>query len=79
VVTVAGDLGTVREALATAGIAIESAEVTQIPSTTIPVEESDAKRVLRLIDALDDLDDVQEVYSNYDIDDSVMEKVLAEV
>lgn len=78
VVTAAGDLRTVREALAGAGIAIENAEVTQIPSTTIPVEESDAKRILRLIDALDDLDDVQEVYSNYDIDDSVMEKVLAE-
>lgn len=78
VVTAAGDLRTVREALAGAGIAIENAEVTQIPSTTIPVEESDAKRVLRLIDALDDLDDVQEVYSNYDIDDSVMENVLAE-
>jgi YebC/PmpR family DNA-binding regulatory protein len=78
VVAAAGDLKTVREALAGAGIAIENAEVTQIPSTTIPVEESDAKRVLRLIDALDDLDDVQEVYSNYDIDDSVMENVLAE-
>jgi transcriptional/translational regulatory protein YebC/TACO1 len=34
--------------------------------------------VLRLIDALDDLDDVQAVFSNYDIDDDVMEKVLAE-
>ena len=35
-------------------------------------------KVLRLIDALDDLDDVQAVFSNYDIDDAVMEKVLAE-
>jgi len=52
--------------------------VTQLPSTTIPVEEREAKKLLRLIDDLDDLDDVQEVYSNYDIDDSVMEKVLAD-
>lgn len=79
VVTEAGDLQDVREALATDGIGIESADVTQLPSTLIPVEESHAKTLLRLIDALDDLDDVQEVYSNYDIDDSVMEKVLAEV
>jgi transcriptional/translational regulatory protein YebC/TACO1 len=42
------------------------------------VEEGEAKKLLRLIDALDDLDDVQTVYSNYDIDDSVMERVLAE-
>jgi YebC/PmpR family DNA-binding regulatory protein len=79
VVTEAGDLQNVRAALATDGIGIESADVTQLPSTLIPVEESHAKKLLRLIDALDDLDDVQEVYSNYDIDDSVMEKVLAEV
>jgi transcriptional/translational regulatory protein YebC/TACO1 len=78
VVTEAGDLRQVREALTTSGVGIESADVTQMPSTLVPVEENDAKRLLRLIDALDDLDDVQEVYSNYDIDDSVMEKVLAE-
>ena len=48
-------------------------------STLVPVEEADAKKLLRLIDALDDLDDVQAVFSNYDIEDEVMEKVLAEV
>jgi YebC/PmpR family DNA-binding regulatory protein len=79
VVTEAGDLRQVRDALTTSGVGIESADVTQMPSTLVPVEESDAKRLLRLIDALDDLDDVQEVYSNYDIDESVMEKVLTEV
>ncbi|HUG07517.1 MAG TPA: YebC/PmpR family DNA-binding transcriptional regulator [Acidimicrobiia bacterium] len=79
VITEAGDLQRVREALAASDVGIESADVTQIPSTTIPIEEGDAKRLLRLIDALDDLDDVQEVYSNYDIEESVMEKVLAEV
>jgi len=78
VVTEAGDLRQVRDALTTSGVGIESADVTQMPSTLVPVEESDAKRLLRLIDALDDLDDVQEVYSNYDIDDSVMEKALTE-
>jgi len=79
VVTEAGDLRLVREALASSGVGIESADVTQVPSNLVPVEESDAKKLLRLIDALDDLDDVQEVYSNYDIDDTVMEKVLTEV
>ncbi|HEX6298841.1 MAG TPA: YebC/PmpR family DNA-binding transcriptional regulator [Acidimicrobiia bacterium] len=78
VVTEAGDLQQVREALASSGVRIESADVTQLPSNLVPVEESDAKKLLRLIDALDDLDDVQEVYSNYDIEDTVMEKVLTE-
>jgi YebC/PmpR family DNA-binding regulatory protein len=78
VVTHASDLKQVREALVSDGIAIESADVTRLPSNLVPVAEGDAKKLLRLIDALDDLDDVQDVYSNYDIDDSVMETVLAE-
>ena len=78
VITEAGDLRAVKDALAAGGFEIDSADVTQLPSTLVPVEESDAKKVLRLIDALDDLDDVQSVFSNYDIDDVVMEKVLAE-
>jgi len=78
VVTQASDLRQVKEALTVAGLHIESADVTQLPSNLVPVEESEAKKLLRLIEALDDLDDVQEVYSNYDIDDAVMEKVLAE-
>jgi YebC/PmpR family DNA-binding regulatory protein len=79
VVTDPSDLKEVRDALASSGVGIENAEVTQLPSTLVPVEEGDARKLLRLIDALDDLDDVQEVHSNYDIDDTVMEKVLAEV
>jgi YebC/PmpR family DNA-binding regulatory protein len=79
VITNPGDLQTVRKALEAAGISVESADVTQLPSNTVPVGESDARKLLRLIDALDDLDDVQAVFSNYDIDDDVMEKVLEEV
>jgi YebC/PmpR family DNA-binding regulatory protein len=78
VVTAPSDLVTVRQSLAADGIVIESADITQRPSSWIPVAEGDARKVLRLIDALDDLDDVQAVFSNYDIDDDVMEKVLAE-
>jgi YebC/PmpR family DNA-binding regulatory protein len=78
VITEAGEVRSVKKALVGVGIEVESAEVTQLPSALVPVEEGDAKRVLRLIDALDDLDDVQSVFSNYDIDDSVMERALAE-
>lgn len=79
VVTAPGDLQKVRKALETAGLELESADITQFPSTTVPVAEGDARKLLRLIDALDELDDVQAVFSNYDIDDEVMEKVLEEV
>jgi len=78
VVTKPSDLRSVRDQMKAAGVDIESADIVQLPSTTVPVEEGEAKRLLRLIDALDDLDDVQTVYSNYDIDDTVMERALAE-
>ena len=78
VVTEASHLRHVRDALSDAGLHVESADVTQLPSNLVPVDESEAKKLLRLIDALDDLDDVQEIYSNYDIDDTVMENVLTE-
>lgn len=78
VITAPSTMTTVREALAEGGIEIESAEVTHVPSITVPVAETEAKRLLRLIDALDELDDVEAVFSNYDIDSEVMESVLAE-
>lgn len=79
VITRPGALGEVRDALDQAGMEIESADVTQLPSSTVPVGEGDARKLLRLIDALDDLDDVQAVYANYDIDEDVMERILEEV
>jgi YebC/PmpR family DNA-binding regulatory protein len=79
VITEPAAMPAVRTAVEEAGVSVESAEVTQIPATTVPVQEADARKILRLIDALDDLDDVQAVFSNYDIDDAVMEKVLSDV
>lgn len=78
VVTEPSDMRPIRESLKGSGIDVESADIVQLPMTTVPVEEREAKRLLRLIDSLDDLDDVQTVYSNYDIEDTVMERALAE-
>jgi YebC/PmpR family DNA-binding regulatory protein len=67
------DLMAVRSGLEEAGLEPGSSELTMVPTTTVEVtEESEAKRVLRLIEALDDHDDVQNVYANFDIPDSVM-------
>ena len=69
-------LTAVREAVEGAGFAVDSAELTMVPKTTIEVEdESAAKKILRLIDALEDNDDVQEVYANFDIPERVLEAV----
>ncbi|HEX7268988.1 MAG TPA: YebC/PmpR family DNA-binding transcriptional regulator [Streptosporangiaceae bacterium] len=75
VVSEAGDLVPVRTALQDAGIDYESAEASFLPTVTVPVDEDNARRVFRLIDALEDSDDVQNVYANFDVSDEIMEKV----
>ncbi len=68
-----GDLESVRAALDGAGIAPESVDLSLEPTTLVPVpDESEAKKVLRLLEAIDDHDDVQAVHSNADIADEVL-------
>lgn len=48
------------------------------PQTGTPVEEDKAGTLMKLINILEDDDDVQNVYSNFEIDDEIMEKLAAE-
>ena len=66
------ELAAIRQALEEAGIEIDQAEVTQLPTTSVAVNAETAPKVLRLVDALEDLDDVQAVYANFDIPDDVL-------
>ena len=75
VVCEATDLVAVRTALQQAGIDYESAEAAFLPSVEIPLDEEQAKRVFRLIEAIEDSDDVQDVYANYSVPDEVMERL----
>ncbi len=77
VVTPPEALNAVRVALEAAGMTIESAEPTQIPKTTLPLDGGEAKKVLSLIDSLEELGDVQDVYANFDISDDVLESVAS--
>jgi YebC/PmpR family DNA-binding regulatory protein len=75
VTTAPGDLRAVRAAFDAAGIAYQSAEVSMVPSVSVPLGREGAVKVLRLLDALEDLDDVQDVYANFDIPDEIMAEV----
>lgn len=65
------ELGKVKDALQSAGLHSENAEVTMIPATKAETDTETAPKLLRLIDMLEDCDDVQEVYHNGDISDEV--------
>src|SRR5579884_1117981 len=75
VITEPSDLVAVREALSATGVDIESADVVQRPMARVPVEEADATRLMRLIDALEESDDVTGVHANYDVDAAVLERI----
>ena len=42
----------------------------------LAVETGDAEKILRLLDDLEDLDDVQKVFSNFDIQEEELAKLL---
>ncbi|HDD24749.1 MAG TPA: YebC/PmpR family DNA-binding transcriptional regulator [Chloroflexi bacterium] len=71
------DFQAVRQALADAGITVESAELTMLPKTMMQLGEKETLQVMGVIEALEELDDTQQVYSNLDISDEVMAKYEA--
>ncbi len=68
-------LSVVREAIEQAGIEYEQAELTLQPKSTVQLDEAEARKTLRLVDALEDIDDVQDVYANFDIPEEVLQAV----
>ena len=77
VITEPSDLVPVREALRDAGVEFESADMTQRPKSRVPLEEADAAKLLKLIDALEESDDVGAVHANFDVDSSVLERIAS--
>ncbi|HEX3832184.1 MAG TPA: YebC/PmpR family DNA-binding transcriptional regulator [Solirubrobacteraceae bacterium] len=76
IVTEPADLAAVRAALSDAGIEVESADVVQRPKVRVPVQESEAARLLKLIDMLEESDDVNEVHANFDVDADVLQRIV---
>jgi YebC/PmpR family DNA-binding regulatory protein len=78
VTTAPADFIAARDALEAAGIPMASADLTLLPTTAVPLEtESDARKVLKVVDALEDNDDVQNVYANFDIPDDIIQAVTS--
>jgi len=57
------------------GISLVFGEITQIPKTTIKLDEKKAVQCLNLVEHLENQDDAQNVYSNYDIPDDILKKI----
>ena len=77
VTTEPADFQTVCDAFEAAGLKPTDAEVIKIPNATIKLDGRDAEVMLKLYMNLDDHEDVQNVYSDFDIDDDLMEELLS--
>jgi YebC/PmpR family DNA-binding regulatory protein len=75
VITAPSDLTTVRQALQDGGVELDSVELTQRPKSRVPLDEADATKLLRLIDALEENDDVSAVHANSDVESDVLERI----
>jgi transcriptional/translational regulatory protein YebC/TACO1 len=53
----------------------EQAQLTMVPENTVKIAGKDAETLFKLIERLEDLDDVQKVYSNFDVDESEIERI----
>lgn len=53
----------------------ETVGLEQLPKNTVEVTEKHAGGLLKLLDMLEDLEDAQKVTANFDIDDSIIEKL----
>jgi YebC/PmpR family DNA-binding regulatory protein len=71
------DLNAVRDGLEARFGAAEEAKLDWRPSSTVALDEEQARAVLKFIDALDDSDDVQTVFANFEVDEAVLQKLSA--
>ncbi len=72
------DFSAVRDALEAKYGEPEKQGLIWKPNVTTPVNEDQARSILKLIDVLEDNDDVQTVTTNFDVSDEIMERIMSE-
>jgi YebC/PmpR family DNA-binding regulatory protein len=67
----------VKQALEKSGIAASQSSLAWLPKNMLEVQGDTAEQIIRLLEALEDLDDVQKVYSNFDVGEDVLARLMA--
>ncbi len=75
--TTADSLGTVAKVLEAKFGEPRKAALTWKPQNTVAVDDEQGEKVLKLIESLNEHDDVQNVYANFEISDTLMQKLSA--
>jgi len=75
IITNIDDFDNLRDGLVSENHELISAEISMIPKNSIKIEGKPAEHMLKMLEALEECDDVQNVYSNFDIDDEIIEAI----
>lgn len=76
IITTPEEFTHIKTAITHAGFKPNTAEVTQLASTSVTVDDLDlATNLLKLNEMLEDLDDVQNVYSNAEIPENILNQL----
>ena len=80
VTTQVTDLESVKKALEESGIASTRSSLAWMPKSEnmLEVQGDEVEKIVRLLEELEDLDDVQKVFSNFDLKEDDLEKIMAQ-
>ena len=67
----------VKQALEDNGLTYSRASLAWLPQNMLEVAGGEAEKIVHLLEDLEDLDDVQKVYSNFDIQEEDLQKLMA--
>ncbi|MGD2173978.1 MAG: YebC/PmpR family DNA-binding transcriptional regulator [Candidatus Brocadiaceae bacterium] len=73
-----GDFQSVKEALETAGVTRESAEITQVPKTYVDLTADEGRKMLKLLEEMEEDEDVTNVYSNFNLPPELVDELAEE-
>ena len=65
----------IKQAMTSAGLTPDEAEVTMRAGSSVSLGFEDAQKMVKLLEMLEDLDDTQNVYSNADISNDILAKL----
>ena len=68
----------VKLALKEKEVEIKGAEISQVPSNYVTLDQQASSKILDLMEILEDHDDVQNVYANFDIPPDILKKIESE-
>ncbi|MBW1982820.1 MAG: YebC/PmpR family DNA-binding transcriptional regulator [Deltaproteobacteria bacterium] len=65
----------VKQAFDEKGMPYTMAEITMVPKNSVQLDEAQAVKILKLMEALEDSDDVQKAYANFDIPVEILQRI----